>query len=183
MRLPDVDAENLDDEQQRLYDALMSRPEVAAMGLVGPFGVWMQAPRMGVAMSRLGREVRFEASLPTNVTEVAICTTGAHFRASFEFAAHRVMAIRAGVDAARLDRLAAGADPGFEGDERAAHSIATELLRDHRISDGAYADGADRFGARGMVELVTTVGYYSLISLMLNGFEADLPEGMTDPFA
>ena len=39
------------------------------------------------------------------------------------------------------------------------------------------------FGPQGMVELVTTVGYYSLISLLLNGFEVDLPSSMTDPFA
>ena len=58
MRLPDVDPEQLDEDQQRLYAALSSRPEVQAMGLVGPFGVWMHAPAMGDAMARLGRNDR-----------------------------------------------------------------------------------------------------------------------------
>jgi 4-carboxymuconolactone decarboxylase len=182
MRLPDVDADHLDDEQQRLHEMLMSRPEVAAMGLVGPFGVWMHAPDVGIAMSRLGGKVRFSTSLPANVTEVAICTTGAHYRAAFEFAAHRTMAIRAGVDADKLDRLAAGDTPGFNGDEAAAHAVATELLCDHRISTPTYADAADRFGHQGMVELVTTVGYYGLISMLLNGFEVPLAAGMIQPF-
>jgi 4-carboxymuconolactone decarboxylase len=182
MRLPAVDADQLNDEQQRLHEMLMSRPEVAAMGLVGPFGVWMHAPDVGIAMSRLGSKVRFSTSLPANVTEVAICTTGAYHRAAFEFAAHRTMAITAGVDADRLDILAAGRDPHFEGDEAAASAVATELLRDHRISAATYADAVERFGHRGMVELVTTVGYYGLISMLLNGFEVPLAEGMTDPF-
>ena len=105
-RLPDIDTEHLTDEQAELYEALLSRPEVAKLGLIGPFGVWMHAPDLGKAMSALGGKVRFATSLPNNVTEVAICTTGAFHRAKFEFAAHRGLAIRAGVDEAALDRLA-----------------------------------------------------------------------------
>lgn len=182
MRLPDIDTTELTAEQQQLHDTLASRPEVRRMGLVGPFGVWMHAPALGNAMARLGAQVRFSTSLPTNVTEVAICTTGAHFRAPFEFAAHRRLALEAGVDEARLDRLAAGEDPGFEGDEAAAYTVALELLDGHAISTASYAEAQRRFGDRGMVELVTTIGYYSLISLMLNGFEVPLAPGMTDPF-
>jgi 4-carboxymuconolactone decarboxylase len=181
-RLPEVDTTALTDEQQRLHESLMSRPEVAALGLVGPFGVWMHAPEMGLAMSRLGGIVRFGSSLAANVTEVAICTTGSFHRAKFEFAAHRGLAIRAGVDEAAVDRLGAGEDPGFEGDEAAAQAVATEILRDHRVSEATYADAEARFGSQGMVELLTTIGYYCLISTLLNGFDIPLVEGMTDPF-
>ena len=181
-RLPEVDTDALTEEQQRLHESLMSRPEVAALGLVGPFGVWMHAPDLGLAMSRLGGKIRFGTSLPANITEVAICTTGAFHRAKFEFAAHRGLAIRAGVDEAALDRLGAGDDPRFEGDEAAAYAVATEILRDHRVSAATYADAEARFGPQGMVELLTTVGYYCLISTLLNGFDIPLVAGMTDPF-
>ena len=33
-----------------------------------------------------------------------------------------------------------------------------------------------------MTEAAITIGYYSLVSFMLNGFEADLVASMTDPF-
>ena len=183
MRLPDVDTDALTPPQQELFDVLVGRPEVARNGLVGPFAIWMHAPEMGAAMAKLGSEVRFAASLPAAVTEVAICSVGAHYRSAFEFAAHRRMALAAGVREADLVALAAGGEPGFEGDERAAYDVATELLRDHRLSDATFVDARDRFGGQGVVELVTTVGYYCLISLMLNGFEAPLVEGMTDWFA
>jgi 4-carboxymuconolactone decarboxylase len=182
VRLPDIDPDRLSPRQQELHTSLMNRPEVQAMGLVGPFGVWMHAPDVGTAMAALGRSVRFDTSLPPNVTEVAICTTGAFYRAAFEFAAHRGLAVRAGVEPAALDRLAAGDDPAFEGDEAAAHAVARQLLHDHRIEPDTYADAARRFGPQGMVELVATIGYYSLISLMLNGFEVPLAPGMDDPF-
>ena len=125
-RLPDIDTDHLTDEQAELYEALLSRPEVAKLGLIGPFGVWMHAPDLGKAMSALGGKVRFSTSLPNNVTEVAICTTGAFHRAKFEFAAHRGLAIRAGVDEGALDRLATGEEPGFDGDEGAAYAVASE---------------------------------------------------------
>ncbi len=181
-RLPDIDTDRLTPAQAELYESLASRPEVARLGLVGPFGVWMHAPELGKAMSALGGTVRFGTSLAANVTEVAICTTSAFHRAKFEFAAHRGLALRAGVEEAALDRLAAGEEPGFSGDEAAAYGVAIELLRGHAISEATYADADKRFGSQGMVELMTTIGYYCLISLMLNGLEVGLVDGMTDPF-
>lgn len=181
-RLPAIDPDQYDDPQRHLHEALASRPEVAAHGVVGPFAVWMHAPEIGAALAAVGAEVRFSGSLPPNVTEVAICTTGAICRAKFEFAAHRGLAIAAGVDEAALDRLAVGRDPGFDGDEAAAHAVVVELLRDHALSDVTFSEGVERFGTTGMVELTTTVGYYSLNAMLLNGFEIDLAPGMADPW-
>ncbi len=107
-RLPDLDPDRYTDSQQLLHESLANRPEVARHGVVGPFAVWMHAPEIGRAMAALGAEIRFGASLPANVTEVAICTTGAICRSKFEFAAHRGLAIAAGVDEAALDRLGGG---------------------------------------------------------------------------
>lgn len=183
MRLPDIDIARLTQQQRELYDALSSRPEVQRHGLVGPFGMMMHAPEMGLPMGALGKAIRFSASLPADVTEVAICSVGAYYRSSFEFAAHRILALEAGVAEAALDAMSVGDDPGLTGNTAAAHSVAMELLAEHRISDATYADAVERFGPQGITELVVTVGYYSLISLMLNGFEADLPPGLADPFA
>jgi 4-carboxymuconolactone decarboxylase len=181
-RLPPIDPDDLDDAQRALHDRLMDRPEVQAHGLVGPFGVWMHAPEAGSAMAALGAVIRFGTALPTSVTEVAICTTGAHHRAAFEFAAHRRLAVQAGVDADALDRLARAEEPGFDGDEALAHAFASQLLRTGDVDDGTYADAVARFGERGVVELVSTVGYYGLISHLLNVFHVPLAPGMDDPF-
>ncbi|WP_421120677.1 carboxymuconolactone decarboxylase family protein [Aquihabitans daechungensis] len=180
-RLPDLDPDDLNDAQRRLYDSLQNRPEVQQNGLVGPFAVWMHAPELGAPMAELGAGIRFQASLPANATEVAICTTGVFYGASFEVAAHRPLAIRAGVDEAALDRLAAGDDPGFTGDDALAHAVADELLGTHTISGDTYAAAVERFGPQGVVELTTTVGYYALNALLLNAFEVPLAPGMEDP--
>ena len=72
--------------------------------------------------------------------------------------------------------------PSFTGDKATAHAVAAQLVRHHRISDATYAAAIDAFGETGLVELVTTVGYYCLISVTLNAFEIPLPDDWDDPF-
>lgn len=182
-RLPDLDPLQYTEAQGRLATDLGNRPEVQANGIVGPFAAWMQAPDLGEPLAALGTRIRFGASLPASATEVAICTTATFYRSSFEASAHRPLALRAGVDEAALDRLFAGEEPRFAGDDAIAHAVATELLRDHGISGATYERADDRFGLQGVVELTTTVGYYALNALLLNAFEVPLAPGMDDPLA
>ena len=52
----------------------------------------------------------------------------------------------------------------------------------HRIEAATYAAAEAAFGEEGLIELVTTIGYYCVVSLTLNAFEVPLPESWTDPF-
>ena len=85
---------------------------------------------------------------------------------------------RGGESARRRDRLRA--DPGFEAaDERAVYAAAHELSHTGRLSKAVY-DAAQQFlGDPGMVELVATCGYYTLISFLLNAFDVPpVPAGL-----
>lgn len=184
-RLSPLTEAELDDEQRAFLDRLNQGPRAARhgrIGLVGPFGVWARAPHVGEPVQALGAALRFETSLPENVKEVAICTVGAFHRARFEFAAHRRLALRAGVSEAAIDRLQAGRVPDLEGDEEVAHALTDELLRSHRPSQETFDRALEAFGQSGLIELVTLVGYYGLVSYTLNAFDVDLAEGMVDPF-
>ena len=63
-----------------------------------------------------------------------------------------------------------------------AHRVALALVETHRLDDALYAEALATFGIDGLVELVTTVGYYCLVSLTLNAFEIPLEPGMADPY-
>jgi 4-carboxymuconolactone decarboxylase len=182
-RLSPLTEADLTPEQQAVLDAIRSGPR-GSRGLGGPFGVYARAPSVGHEAQALGAAVRFKVSaLTENVKEVAICTVGAFFHAKYEFAAHAALARKAGVDEAVVEALRIGAAPGFtDPRESAAHRIAATLLREHRIPDALYAEGRDLFGETGLIELVATVGYYSLVSFTLNAFQVPLAEDMTDPF-
>lgn len=183
-RLTPLAEDALNEQQKAFLDGLNQGPRGAGgrVGLIGPYGVWARAPHIGDPAQQLGAALRFGTNLSERVKEVAICTVGAFHRARFEFAAHRRLAIRAGVSEAAIDRLQAGQPPLLEGDEAAAHALTDELLRNHRVSPATYDRGRAAFGEAGLVELVSLVGYYCLISHTLNAFEVDLVDGMEDPF-
>jgi 4-carboxymuconolactone decarboxylase len=82
------------------------------------------------------------------------------------------------VEAIRRGEPPAFADPA----EAMAHELAGTLLARHRLDDALYARARTIFSEAELVELVTVIGYYCLISLTLNAFEAPLLDGMADPF-
>jgi len=181
-RLSALDEKNLAPDAQLFLDALQSGPR-GKIGLIGPFGVWAHAPTIGLAAQAFGGVARFKTSLPERVKEIAICTVGAHYKAKFEFAAHGPMAIAAGVPATAVDAIRLGKDPILtEPADRASYRVARELMLERRVSDATFADAKARFGETALVELVTIIGYYCMISLTLNAFEVPLTARMTDPF-
>jgi len=185
-RLSPLNPDDLDAEQRAVLDAIQRGPRGnrhGRIGLVGPFGVWVRAPKIGHAVQAFGGTVRFETALPERVKEVAICTVGAHHRAKFEFAAHRSLAIAAGVSEQTVEAIRCGATPSFDDDgERLAHAVTRALLETHHIDDSLYAHAMEVFGEVGLIELVTIVGYYCLVSFTLNVFEIPLDANITDPF-
>src|SRR2546428_7921946 len=56
-------------------------------------------------------------------------------------------------------------------------AYATELLGGHRVGGGLFEGLRKRLGARGMVELTATVGYYAMIASTLNAFEVEPEPG------
>jgi 4-carboxymuconolactone decarboxylase len=183
-RLTFLTRAELDEDQAGLWDALVeSRGGGVDLfdpngALVGPFNAWVHAPRVGRRLSSLGAHLRFRTSLDRRLSEIAICTVGAHWRSEFEFWAHAPMAIEQGVSTSVIDALRAGEHPEFErDDERIVHSVVHQLLNERRVDDATYAAAEELLGEQGLVELASTIGYYCLVSMLLNLFEVALPDG------
>jgi 4-carboxymuconolactone decarboxylase len=171
-------------EQQELFDEILSsRGDRSTLvgpdgALRGPFNHMVASPVLGRAMAGLGHAVRFEASVDRRLQELAICTVGAHWRSNFEFWAHSRMARQAGIDQSVIDALAEGRAPSFERDDEAAvHALAAQLVADGRVDQDRYDAVRDAVGEQALVDLITTIGYYSLVSLTLNAHRIPLPEG------
>jgi len=110
---------------------------------------------------------------------MAICMAGRKWTAQYEFYAHRRLALEAGLDAAILDAIAAGTRPAkLSNDEAIVYDFSTELLGTGQVSDASYARVKDRFGERGVMDLVGAIGYYSLVSMVLNVDRVPLPAGV-----
>jgi 4-carboxymuconolactone decarboxylase len=167
-------------EQRAVAEAIQSGPRGA--GLRGPFNALLRSPELCDLVQRVGAYVRFKSSLPAALNEMAICMAGRKWTAQYEFYAHRRLALEAGLDAAILDAIAAGTHPGkLSDDEAAVYEFANELLGTGQVSDAAYGGVKDRFGEKGVMDLVGAVGYYSLVSMVLNVDRVPLPAGVAPP--
>lgn len=185
MRLAPVDRNKLSAAQADVLQQIEAGPRGSSrpgIGTIGPFSAFVKAPNIGGAAQAMGAAIRFAGSLPENVKEVAICTVGVFYRSKFEFAAHRALALKAGVSEQALDELSAGATPTFTAEESVAWDLASQLLNNHNVSDDTYSKALESFGEERVIELVLTIGYYTLISMTLNTFEIPLEPGMEDPF-
>jgi 4-carboxymuconolactone decarboxylase len=179
-RLPSPTRADLDERAGAVWDSITAtRPSIVTADgtLMGPFNPWVIAPNFGERLAELGVALRFETSIERRLLEVAIITVGARWRAEFEWWAHSRMALQHGVSPEVVDAIAQGTSPPFRDDERIVHAAASQLVDDGRIDPVTYDAARELLGDRGMVELVTLCGYYTLVSFTLNAFEVALPPG------
>jgi len=181
-RLPYLRRDELTPEGQALWDSIVQIPGFKLVteqgGLAGPFNAAVHSPDTGKALLALGRTLQVGTSIERRLTEIAILTVGARWQAEFEFWAHSRYARRYGVSDAVIDAIGRGDEPRFEAaDERTVHAVASQLARTGRVDSDAYAAGRDLLGDKGMVELVTLCGYYTLVSFLLNAFDVPVFPG------
>ena len=192
-RLRALASPELNAEQRELFDAITLGKRAGGRkleeflledgGLRGPFNAWLHAPVLGQPAQRLGEAIRYESSLPPNLRELAILTVAASWRAEYEWWAHSRIAHEAGVSEETIAALKDGAPPdSVSAAERTVHRFAVELMTTRRVSDETYRSTVALLGDPGTVELVTLLGYYVLVSMLLNAFEVALPRGEDPPF-
>lgn len=171
----------LDEAQRAMVGHILDGPRTAVRG---PFNVLLRAPEMGDLAQELGAYVRFKSSLPGSLREMAIIMTAAHWAAEYEWYAHKRAALDEGLDPAIVDAIAAGSRPAsMQANEAALYAFCDELLNDHHVSDATFAAATGVFGERAVVEIIGTVGYYSMVSMLLNVDEYPLPDGVAPEFA
>ena len=176
MRLKPINVEELSDEQR----AVLREAEAGRRGHVPkPMLGWIASPEFARRAQHLGAFVRYETSLSPLLSELAILITARHCCSAYEWQAHKREALKAGLDPAVIDAIAARRAPPYTDDEaRAVDRFATALLQTHRVPREDYDEAVSLFGERGVGELIGVIGYYVFVAMTLNTFEFDLPDGV-----
>jgi 4-carboxymuconolactone decarboxylase len=184
-RLRPLTEDLLDEDQQRFRNMLLSGPRGSGMvdaqgALIGPFNAMLYQPLIGERLIALGEQLLSSSGLARELAELAILVTSAYWQANVEWWAHSTFARRAGLGDETIASIASGDEPRFsEPAQRCVYRYTRALLTDRRVDDETYHDAIELLGEALVTELTTLVGYYSLISLLLNAFRVPVPPGVT----
>lgn len=163
-------------EQKKMVDHLLAGER---RGMGGPFNVLLRSPEAGDLAQQFGAQERFHAALSRPVAETVIILTARWWMAQYEWNAHKRAALQAGVNPTVVEAIATGKRPaGLDPEMQAAYDFATELLKTRQVSDATFQAAKDKFGERGVVDMIGLMGWYSTVSMALNVDRYPLGEGV-----
>jgi 4-carboxymuconolactone decarboxylase len=187
-RFPLIPEEKLAPEQRSIVDDIRAGPRsklttssASKPGPIGgPFNVMLRSPGIGMLIQKLGGEIRFSSVISGKLNELAILVTARHHTANYEWNAHCKLALQGGLDPAIAQAIAEGRRPdGMDADETLVYEFSRELHHKHGVSDAMFKRAVERFGERGVVDIIAVNGYYTLVSFLLNVDQTPLPDGVT----
>jgi 4-carboxymuconolactone decarboxylase len=168
-------------EQQTMVNDLLSGSRTS---LGGPFNVLLRSPDMGNLAQKLGEYVRFRSAVPRRLNEMAILLTAKWWSSQYEWYAHRTAALEAGLNASVIDDIHAGRRPDrMQADEAVVYDFAAELRDHRRVTDATFGRAVGLLGEKGVVDLMAVMGYYDLVSMVLNVDRYPLPGSVPPPFS
>jgi 4-carboxymuconolactone decarboxylase len=179
-RLPIATRESVPEVQRALFDELVQR--MGSVPRYGPGSVMIHVPEAHRWATGLNDYLRTRSSLPKKVQELAMLVTARALDCQHIWNAHAASARQAGVPAGLVNALRdRQALPELAPDEAAVVHYGQEFFRSHRVSPEAFQAAHEQFGRQGVVELSLILGNYSLLALLINACETDLPPDRTEP--
>ena len=180
-RFAPLKTEEMTPPQKALADQLAAPPRNGNINNP-PFRAYVRSPEMAQKLISLAEYLRWNSSLPPRLSELAILITAREWTAQYEWYAHYPHAIKGGLDPKVAADLAAGKRPeGMKDDETALYDLVTALHRDKKVSDPIYKAALDKFGERGVMDVIGIIGFYVITSMTLNTMQAGVPDGKPLP--
>ena len=138
-RRPPLSLETMDPDQRAAAEELIAGPRKAVRG---PFIPLMRSPELLTRIQKVGEVLRFHSVLPARLTELATLVVARTWTQQFEWTVHVPLALQAGVAPQTVEALRHGRRPPAPPDD------------ERRVVD--------------IVELVSLVGYFPMLSMILN---------------
>ena len=181
MRLKLLSPGEMSAEQKETYDEAISGKRGAPPA---PMMAWLNSPEMARHATRLGAVLRFDTIFPAKLSEIAILVTARHWTAHYEWYAHKRLALKGGMDLKTIEDIRDRRTPRFDDPKaQMIYDVSKSLHEGHGVSKALYDEAVKVLTVRGLVEIIGLCGYYTMVSMTLNTFEFELPEGEVSELA
>ena len=173
-RMPPLDMDKLSPEQKRVYDQIAGKRKTVR----GPFPMWLRNPKLTEHANQFGIALRDHSTIGRRIFELAVITVCRAQSVQYAWSSHAPQAELQGIAPEIVAAIRDNRTPHFErADERMAYEVATEIMTATELSQPTYDRAIAQFGEQGMVELISTIGYYAMVGIFLKSFGVQPPNG------
>ena len=147
-------------------------------------------PKLLKRWSVFGNHVLARSTLPARERELVILRTGYLCGSGYEWAQHAAIGRQAGLTDTEIERIALGlggasavglGPSGWSVDDGVLLAATDQLVETKFIDDATWTQLGARWDTQQLLDVVFTVGQYTLVSMALNTFGVQL-ESHTDAF-
>ena len=173
-RLPELDETKLSAEQRKIFDEIKR-----VRGRVrGPFALWLRNAELGEGVFKLQDLFAARVKLERRLVQLMILVAARFAGAQYAWYIHEPHARQHGIAADIVEAIRERRTPNFtKEDERLVYDITLELNTTCTLSEATFNRGMELFDEQRLVELVSAVGFYSMVAMTLNAFDVQLPTG------
>ncbi|MFK8021577.1 MAG: carboxymuconolactone decarboxylase family protein [Pseudomonadales bacterium] len=153
-------------------------------------GLWAKHPKLMVAQRNLQKHIFRDLTISPRLRELAIIRIGWRCNSGYELAQHAVFGKEAGLDSSDLARIIQGSDSTeWSRLESAVIRSVDEMFECAFVSEETWAILSDELNEQQLLDLLSIVGRYWSVSVILNStglqleeetvsFEAHLPKSL-----
>jgi alkylhydroperoxidase family enzyme len=164
-----------------LDDAALDAEVRAAFGpgpVLNIFRTLAHHPKLLKRWLVFGNHVLAKSTLAARERELVILRTGWLCRAEYEWGQHVGIGRAAGLTEDEIRRIGEGPAAGWDGRDRALLQAADELHGDACIADATWAVLATHYDPPQLLDLIFTIGQYTLVSMALNSLGVQREPGL-----
>jgi 4-carboxymuconolactone decarboxylase len=149
------------------------------LGSLNIFATLARHPDLFKAWMPFGGYLLTAGTLSGRDRELLILRTALNCGSPYEWGQHVRISLAGGIDRETVDRVVAGPDDtGWSTADSALLRAADELHDEARITDGTWAELAEAYDERQLIEIAMLVGQYHMVAFALNSLGVEQDEGL-----
>ncbi|HET9625535.1 MAG TPA: carboxymuconolactone decarboxylase family protein [Kofleriaceae bacterium] len=163
-----------DDELTAEQRDLLSRGNLARLNI---FRTLVRHPDLYRRWSAFGAYLLSQSSLAPREREIVILRTGHLCGSEYEVFQHTQIGKTVGLSDTDIAHIKLGPSvPSWSASDRALLTAADELHATQRVSDETWRALAERYDTKQLMDLIFTIGQYTLVSMALNSLGVQIEQ-------
>ena len=170
-RFPPIKREELDEIGKKLYDT-------RGPGPFGPRGIRLYSPPVADYLNSVNDYLRHKSGLDPRVVELAILVTAREMDSEYLWTTHEPIAQETGLDRGIINTVKYRTPLTTVSEKEAAIiQLGRESFGKHKVSSNTFARALKLFGNQGLVNVISLMGDYASIAILLNASDQHVRPG------